>query len=146
MKITYKTDYALKAVLDLAVHYGKGVVTIQEMASRIDAPAKFLEQILFQLRKARVVDSKRGKVGGYFLARPPQEITVGDIIRVIEGPVEPIACIAKDYADCADIHTCVFRRIWEDVADATTRVVDNVDFEELAHDVTAKTQGYSYTI
>jgi Rrf2 family protein len=146
MKITYKTDYALKAVLDLAVHYGQGVVTIQEMAGRIDAPAKFLEQILFQLRKARIIKSKRGKVGGYFLARPPQEITVGDVVRLIEGPVEPIACVRKGYADCADIHSCVFKRIWEDVADATTRVIDNVDFEELAADVNARTEGLTYII
>ncbi len=146
MKVTYKGDYALKAVLDLAVHYGQGVVTIQDMAGRIDAPAKFLEQILFQLRKAHVIKSKRGKVGGYFLARPPQEITVGDIIRIIEGPVEPIACIRKEYTECVDIHSCVFKRIWQDVADATTRVVDNVDFEELAAEVASRTDAFSYII
>jgi Rrf2 family transcriptional regulator, cysteine metabolism repressor len=146
MKITYKADYALKAVLDLAVHYGQGVVTIQDMAGRIDASAKFLEQILFQLRKARVIKSKRGKVGGYFLARPPQEITVGDIVRVIEGPVEPIACIRKEYTECADMHSCVFKRIWEDVADATTRVVDGVNFAELAAQVTARAHECTYII
>ena len=146
MRVTYKGDYALKAVLDLSLHYGQGVVTIQEMAARIDAPVKFLEQILFQLRKAGIVKSKRGKVGGYLLAKPPQEITVGDIVRFIEGPIEPISCIRKEYSDCADMHSCVFKRIWQDVTDATMRVVDNVDFEDLVSDVHSREKVFSYSI
>jgi len=135
MKITYKTDYALKAILDLAEHYGQGVVNIHDMAGRIDAPAKFLEQVLFDLRKAGVIESRRGKEGGYLLAKAPREITVGEVLRLIEGPIEPISCVREGYSDCGDVHKCVFKKIWRDVHQATSDIIDNITFEDLASQV-----------
>lgn len=132
MKLTFKGDYALKAVLDLSVHYGKELVTASDLAKRIDAPVKFLEQVLLELKKGGFVVSKRGNIGGYQLSRAPAKITVGDVVSFIEGPLEPIACVKPEYTQCADVYRCVFRRIWQDVYKATADIVNNVTFEDLA--------------
>jgi len=131
MHITYKGDYALKAILELSLEYGKNLVTISELAKRIDAPEKFLEQILLDLKRAGFVESKRGKVGGYILSRPPSEIKLGEVIRFIDGPLEPVACIEKDYKDCRDVANCIFRQIWQQVYQATSSIIDSLTFEEL---------------
>ena len=89
MKITYKGDYALKTILNLSLHYNQGLVNIHDLASSSDIPVKFLEQILLELKRGGFVDSKRGTKGGYFLTKSPEKITVGNIVRFIEGPIEP---------------------------------------------------------
>jgi Rrf2 family protein len=135
MKITYKGDYALKAILQLALIYeggGSGILSITEIAKRGDMPENFLEQILLALRRGGFVKSRRGVNGGFMLARPPAEITIGQVIRYIEGPVEPISCVEKDtYKGCKDLSGCIFRDIWKEVRDAISIVVDTVSFEEL---------------
>lgn len=146
MRITYKADYALKAVLDLAMHYGQGVVSIRDMANRIDAPVKFLEQVLFDLRKAGLIESRRGNEGGYLLAKAPREISVGEVIRLIEGSLEPISCVKQGYSDCGDIHKCVFKKIWRDVYQATSSIIDNVTFEELSNQVESTQKVFVYSI
>jgi Rrf2 family protein len=136
MKITYKGDYSLKAMLELALHYNKGVLSIQELAKKGDMPSKFLEQVLLALKKGGFVDSKRGVEGGYFLAKSPEAITIGEVIRFIEGPIEPVACASKrDYKGCKDSPYCVFRDIWNQVYTATSLVVDTVTFAELVRRV-----------
>ncbi len=132
MKITYKGDYSLKAILDLAMHYNKGVVSIHELAKKGDIPFKFLEQILLTLKKGGFVGSKRGVGGGYFLTRSPESITIGEVIKFIEGPIEPVACANKtNYDRCKDFPYCVFRDIWNQIYIATSLVVDTVTFAEL---------------
>lgn len=133
MKISYKSDYALKAVLDLALRYeNREPVSIHDTAMRIDAPVKFLEQIYSGLKTHGITESRRGSSGGYLLAKPPEKITVGEIIRLIEGPTEPISCVKQDYTGCDEIYTCVFRNIWEDIHHATSGIIDSVNFKELA--------------
>ncbi len=146
MKITYKGDYALKTILDLAMHYGSGVVTIHELAERIDAPIKFLEQILLDLKRGGFVESRRGNIGGYLLARHPSKLKLGEVIRFIEGPVEPIACTDKKYTACNDLYKCAFRRIWQDVAKATSDIIDNITFEELVDKINQQQRGSVYSI
>ena len=121
MKITYKGDYALKALLDLALSYGNGVVTIHDLAEHTDAPIKFLEQVLLDLKRGGFVESRRGKVGGYLLARAPGKIKLGEVIRFIDGPLEPVACVEKNYSGCTDLYKCIFRKIWQDVYHATLK-------------------------
>jgi Rrf2 family protein len=145
MRITYRGDYALKAVLDLALHDGT-VVTIHDLAERAQIPIKFLEQVLLDLKRGGFVESKRGKVGGYLLAKKPKEITVGAVARFIDGPIEPIACVEKDYSGCDDIYKCVFRDIWLKAARAIGDIVDNVTFEDLVSKVKAKKEGLIYSI
>lgn len=150
MKVTYKGDYSLKAILSLALHYNKGVLPIQELAKKGDIPFKFLEQILLTLKKGGFVESKRGVDGGYFLARPPETITVGEVIRFIEGPIEPVTCANKDsYEKCKDFPYCVFKDIWNQVYMATSLVVDTVTFAELVRRVENRKNSYgesSYSI
>lgn len=146
MKITYKGDYALKAVLELSMVYGIQELTGSDLATRIDAPKKFLEQILLELKKGGFVKSKRGNVGGYYLSRAPQQITVGDIIRVIEGPIEPIACIDERYRRCRHVKKCVFKKIWQRVFIATTDIVDHVNFQQLADEASFGRQVIEYYI
>ena len=146
MKITYKGDYALKAVLDLALHYGQEPVTIHDMAQRIDAPVKFLEQVLLTLKNGGFVESRRGKVGGYLLARAPGSIKVGEVVRFIDGPIEPISCVKEGYCACTDIYKCVFRNIWQEVSRATSDIIDNVTFEDLAAKVNTVQQIPAYSI
>jgi len=92
------------------------------------------------------VESKRGSVGGYLLAREPSQIKLGDVLRFIDGPLEPVACVEKNYSGCQDKYRCVFRSIWQEVADATSRIVDNVTFEDLAHNSKNRHQEVSYAI
>ena len=146
MRITYKGDYALKTILDLAVHYGNGVVTIHDLAKRIDAPIKFLEQVLLDLKRAEFVESRRGKIGGYLLAKHPSKIKLGDVIRFIDGPIEPIACAEKRYSGCKDLYKCVFRKLWQDVTEATTGIIDNITFEDLANQLKKTKNTLAYTI
>lgn len=146
MRVTYKGDYALKALLDLALNYGRDLVTIHEIAKRIDAPIKFLEQVLLDLKKGGFVESRRGKVGGYLLAKAPGLITVGEVVRFIDGPVEPISCAREGYSNCEDMYRCVFRKIWQDVARVTRQVIDNITFEELTDRARAGKRAITYTI
>ena len=146
MKITYKGDYALKALLDLAVHYEQGLSTINDVAKRIDAPVKFLEQVLLDLKKGGFVESKRGNVGGYQLAKDPTDITLGQVIRYIDGPIEPIGCVEKGYSNCIDLRKCVFKNIWQKVALATSGIVDNISFADLVSQVNVEQNVLVYSI
>ena len=146
MRITYRGDYALKAILDLAVHYEQGLVTINELAERIDAPTKFLEQVLLDLKKGGFVESKRGNVGGYQLARRPVDITLGQVVRYIDGPIEPIACVERGYSNCFDLNRCVFNDIWKKVTKSTSDVIDSVTFESLRQKVSSSMGVLTYSI
>lgn len=146
MRITYKGDYALKALLDLALHYKQGLSTINDVAKRIDAPVKFLEQVLLDLKKGGFVESRRGNVGGYQLAKDPADITLGQVVRFIDGPIEPIACVEKGYSHCVDLNKCVFKNIWQEVARATSDIIDNVSFADLAGQISAKQEALVYSI
>ncbi|MDP2984321.1 MAG: Rrf2 family transcriptional regulator [Candidatus Latescibacter sp.] len=146
MRITYKGDYALKAVLDLALHYDKELVTSHDMAKRIDAPIKFLEQVLLDLKKGGFVESRRGNIGGYLLSRAPSKITIGEVLEFIDGPIEPISCVKQGYTNCKDLNTCVFRKIWNDVSRATSQIIDTITFDELISQVNIAHQVHEYTI
>lgn len=146
MRVTYRGDYALKAVLDLALNYGKDLVTIHEMAEHIDAPIKFLEQVLLDLKKGGFVESRRGNIGGYLLSRAPGRITIGEVIRFIDGPIEPISCARQGYSNCGDMYKCVFKKVWQDVSKATSDIIDNVTFEALTFEISMGQQIPSYSI
>jgi len=146
VRITYKGDYALKTILDLALNYNNGVVTIHDLAKRLDIPVKFLEQVLLNLKKGGFVESRRGKIGGYLLAKHPAKIKVGDVVRFVEGYVEPIACIESGYKGCRDLYRCVFRQVWQRVDEATKGVIDSVNFEELVEKARANRRNFVYSI
>jgi len=133
VRISYRGDYALKAMLELSLKYGHGeAVSINEIASSGDMPKNFLEQILLALKNGRFVKSKRGVNGGFYLARSPKDITVGEVIRFIEGPTAPISCVEEGYKGCKDLKNCIFRDVWKEVGQAISLVIDTLTFEELA--------------
>lgn len=136
----------MKAVLDLALHYKRGVVTIHNLAKRADVPVKFLEQVLLELKKGGFVDSRRGINGGYLLARHPKDIKLGEVIRFIDGPVEPIACVEKGYSGCKNAYSCIFRKICQEITVAISKIIDNVTFEDLAAQLKAAGEGIAYSI
>ncbi|MFA5096908.1 MAG: Rrf2 family transcriptional regulator [Candidatus Omnitrophota bacterium] len=146
MKITYKGDYALKTLLALAEHFGNGPVAINDLSKRLDIPTKFLEQILLGLKRAGFVESRRGKVGGYSLAKAPSGITLGEVARFVDGPLEPIACVNKKYSGCRDVASCVFRGIWGEVARSTARILDNITFEDLVKRSKKTNRTFNYQI
>ena len=145
MRITYKGDYALKTILYLALNEGK-LLTIQKIAKSLDIPVKFLEQVLLELKRAGFVNSKRGKIGGYFLAKPAKNIKLGEVIRFIDGRLEPIACIDNNYKDCKDLKVCVFRKIWQEITEKISSIVDNISFEDLVNEVKRKEKELVYVI
>ena len=145
MRITYKGDYALKALLDLTINYG-GLSTIHDIAKRINAPVKFLEQVLLELKNGGFVESRRGKIGGYLLSKHPSQIYLGEVIRFIDGPIEPIACVEKGYSGCTDIYKCVFRKIWLEVGKSASNIIDNITFEELVNRAKASERALVYQI
>ncbi|MBN2657778.1 MAG: Rrf2 family transcriptional regulator [Spirochaetales bacterium] len=143
MKITYKGDYSLKVVLELACHYPENLVHIEEIANRQDIPRKFLEQILLNLKRGGFLVSRKGARGGYALARPPRDITLGEVVRYIEGSVYPISCIdCEAPSPCNELAACVFAPVWQSVGDAISDIIDNVNFEKLKDDYLLKKNGY----
>jgi len=149
MKISYKGDYALKAMLELAISYseqGNTVVPIVTLAKRLDIPQKFLEAILVHLKKGGFVKSKRGKDGGYALANHPSNVMLGDIVRFVEGPVEPIACCDDCYRGCKDIEICALRPVWKRTAEVISSVVDQVSLQHLASDALARRKRQDFCI
>jgi Rrf2 family protein len=127
MNLTTKGEYASRAVLDLALRYEQGPAKIEEIARRQHIPKKYLEQVLLALKSAGLVYSVRGRDGGYQLARPPEEITLGEIIRATDGPLAPISCVSQTAyrpCTCPDETTCALRMVWLEVRNAIADVLD----------------------
>ena len=132
MKITTKGDYATRALQDLALHYGSRPIPIDQIAVRQGLPVRYLEQLLLTLRRAGILQSKRGVKGGYTLAKPPAEITLGAILRAVDGPVEPISCLAEAPREpCARETVCALRGVWSDVHRAVAAIVDHTTLQDV---------------
>lgn len=133
MKVSAKGDYACRALYELAVKYDGGVpIHVEEIAKKQKIPRKYLVQILVMLKGAGLVKSRRGVNGGYLLSRRPSEITLGEVVRVVDGPLLPVKCSTDDTsATCDLLSTCAFHPIWEDVRAAISDIVDNITYEDL---------------
>ncbi len=132
MKLSTKGEYAARAIMDIASHYGEGPVKIREIAERQEIPLKYLESILLALKLAGVLRSRRGARGGYYLARPPEEITVGEVIRAMDGPLAPIGCVSVSAHEfCSREGICGLKTVWQEVRDAIADILDNTSFAEV---------------
>ena len=131
MKISTKGRYALRLMLDLATEGNGKPVSIKDIAGRQDISEKYLEQIISVLNKAGYVKSVRGPQGGYLLQRRPEEYTVGMILRLTEGCLSPVDCVAPDGAGCEKGDACVTRILWKKIDDAINEVVDNITLGDL---------------
>ena len=131
MDIPRKTRYALRAIFELARRYGQGHVKIIEIAKAQATPPRFLEAILNQLKQAGFVDAKRGKNGGYYLLRSPNKLTVGEVMRSIQGPVQLVDCSTDGIqGDCPLHRNCVFLPMWQEAQEAISKVYDKTTFQD----------------
>jgi Rrf2 family protein len=132
--LSKKAKYALKAMLALSEAGENNLLQATEIAEKQTIPKKFLDLILQELRVRGLIQSHRGKQGGYTLAKPSSEITVGQIVRMIDGPLAPIACASvtayQPCEDCADVKTCRIRLMMREVRDAASAVLDHITLAE----------------
>ncbi len=135
MKLSTKGRYGLSAMIDLAVNSQDDVVSMQSIARRQQISEHYLEQLLSRLRKAALVTSARGAFGGYRLARPAEEISVGDVLRALEGNLDAVTCHGYD-ADggCDDADFCVTKAVWKRINDGIAHAVDTMMLSELAEE------------
>ena len=140
--LSRKSKYGLKALLVLAQEKGTRPVLISELAARDAIPKKFLEAILLELKRHGVVESRKGKGGGYFLRRKPAEITFGEVIRVLDGPLAAVPCVSKlaymKCVECVDEQTCGVRLAMKEVRDATANILDNTTLADVNKKLTRK--------
>jgi len=133
--LTRKSKYGLKALLALAEDADRGPVLISELADREQLPRKFLEAILLELKRHGLLHSRKGKGGGYFLGRKPAEITVGQVIRILEGPLALTPCVSqtayRKCDECVDEQACGVRLAMKEVRDATAQILDNTTLADL---------------
>ncbi len=137
MKLTTKGDYATRILMELSTAEGPEPVSVHDLAARTGISMKYLEQIMTRLRAARVVRSRRGSHGGYELAREPRNLTVGEVVRLMDGPLAPSPCASQSaHVPCPTYRcpreaSCVLRGLWLDVRDAIAGVLDATTFADL---------------
>ncbi|MDO9573808.1 MAG: Rrf2 family transcriptional regulator [Candidatus Contubernalis sp.] len=132
MKFSTKGRYGLRAMLEMAANRGDGPLAMHTIAKNQGISERYLEQLLIPLKRAGMVKSVRGSQGGYVLKRAPEDITVGDIVRVLEGPIAPVDCVNElDPETCSRSELCVTRRIWTEVRDSVSSVLDSYTLADL---------------
>ncbi|HBS57801.1 MAG: Rrf2 family transcriptional regulator [Bacillota bacterium] len=135
MKISTKGRYGVTAMYELALHFGQGPLPLKMVAEKQNISEAYLEQLMGSLRRAGFVRSVRGSQGGYELTKDPGSITVGDVIRALEGPIAPVECVIDDDVDyCHRADSCITRGIWAKVRDSINKVVDSITLADLCND------------
>ena len=133
--LTRKSKYGLKALLVLAAEMERGPMLISELADRERLPKKFLEAILLELKRHGLLHSKKGRGGGYYLSREPSQVTVGEVIRILDGPLALIPCVSqtayRKCDECLDERTCGIRLAMKEVRDATAQILDHTSLASL---------------
>ena len=134
MKLSKRGEYGLRALQDLATHHGEGPIPNKLLAERNNIPPRFLEQILLTLQHGRLVRSQKGPEGGYYLARPPQEISLAEAVRLLDGPLAPISCVSEtayEPCGCPDMEACGLRRVMKDVRDVVADIMERTTLADL---------------
>lgn len=131
MNVTSKGRYALRIMIDLAQHPQDGYISLKTIADRQGISMKYLEMIVGSLKKADLVDSSRGKEGGYMLNRPTSEYSVGSILRCIEDNLAPVACIRAGSVTCEHAGECMTVPMWKELDDITNAYLDGVTLDDL---------------
>lgn len=132
MKFSAKSEYALRAMIDLANNLHRGVIGVREIAARQGVPERFLEQQMTTLKKAGLINSQRGAAGGVHLARNPEKISIVEIIEALEGHITPVTCVSMDSPDCAKTAHCAVRDLLCKVDLAVKDVLENTTLADLA--------------
>ena len=134
MKLSVRGEYALRALIVLGLSDGRDVVRIQTISEQQNIPKRFLEQILNDLRTAGILESRRGLAGGYKLRLRPEQITLAQVIRLIEGPLAPVSCVSEKFYErcsCPSEEKCGIRSIMKEVRDAIVKILEGVTLAEL---------------
>ncbi len=134
MKLSLRGEYALRALLVLGLHSDQPVVRIQAISEHQNIPKRFLEQILNDLKSAGIVQSRRGVAGGYRLARRPEDITVAEVVRHIEGALAPVSCVSERFYEkcsCPDEARCAIRSVMKEIREAIVKIAERVTVAEL---------------
>jgi Rrf2 family protein len=133
--LSKRAKYGLRALVHLARHQGEGPIQIRDISEKLNIPRKFLEAILLDLRNEGLLRSRKGKEGGYLMERSPDTITIGKVIRFIDGPLAAVPCVSQTaYSrceDCIDERTCSIRCIMKEVRDATAKILDETTLDQL---------------
>ena len=133
MKLSTRGRYGIHAMYDLALNYGAGPQSIKSIAERQNVPEAYLEQLIAMLRRAKLVISNRGSQGGYRLSRDPREITVGDVLRALEGGLNLLDCLDEEDA-CGKSCACASRIVWLKIRDGIHQVVDSITLQDMIHE------------
>ena len=132
MKLSTRGRYGLRAMIDLAVHSLDGAVSISSIAARQELSESYLEQLMSKLKKAGLIISVRGAQGGYLLARAASDISVGDVLRALEGDLNPVVCAAiSGSSACNSEDTCVTKYVWKKISESINAAVDGIPLSEL---------------
>lgn len=134
MRLSLRGEYALRALLVLGLKYDQTVVRIQVISEHQNIPKRFLEQILNDLKSAGLVQSRRGVAGGYRLARKPEEITLAEVVRHVEGALAPVSCVSERYYEkcsCPDESRCAIRSVMKEIREAVVKIAERVTVAEL---------------
>ncbi len=135
MRLSTRGYYGLKAMFDLAQHYGPKPIPLKIVAKRQHLSVHYLEQLMAMLRKADLVRGIRGARGGYILTREPDQITVGDVIRALEGPIAPVYCVSEEEPGvCDEADYCITRTVWAKLRDGIAAVIDSINLADLCRE------------
>jgi Rrf2 family protein len=150
MMLSKKAKYALIAMLELARRYGEGPVSIAELAEKEKLPRKFIELILLELKNSGFLTSKKGKGGGYSLRKKPEEISMGSIIRLIDGPLAPVPCVSvtayEPCEECKDENACSIKRVMHEVRESIAQILDRTSLRDALLKEQVQGEEYMYYI
>jgi Rrf2 family protein len=134
MKLSKRGEYALRALQHLARLYGEGPVPNRDLAAQNNIPSRFLEQILLELKHGRLVRSQKGPHGGYYLARSPEQITLAEVVRLLDGPLAPVSCVSEiafEPCGCPDMESCGLRKVMQEVRDMVSEKMEATTLADL---------------
>lgn len=132
MKLSTKGRYGVKAMVDLAIHYGEAPISIKTISQRQNISEYYLEQLFSPLRKANLIKSIRGAQGGYVLNKAPEEIKVSDVMYVLEGPIEIADCI--EGSECNNVDCCATRLLWKKIKNSIDEVMEGITLQDIVND------------
>lgn len=138
MKLSTRGEYGVRALAVLAHHYQQGPLPLRVIAQKEHLSETYLEQLFRDLKKSGIIKSIRGPKGGYILAKNPKDISVGDAVRVLEGPLGPVDCVLENKTSegcCTKEGSCITRFVWAKLRDSMAKVLDEISFEDIVKDI-----------
>lgn len=140
MRLSTRAQYAVRAMVDLALYSDGRPIALKEISQREDIPLNYLEQLFYRLKKGHIVESVRGPGGGYVLGRASSLIKVGEIVATVEEPLNPVACLDEGGATCSRTSLCVTKKVWQGLGEKIRGFLDSINLEELTLEARGKAE------